>query len=793
VIRNIQVGDLVRRLGGGKELEGIRPGASAGLIVGILVFAGIVHLAVLPAGAVIRNPMETLTLNSQVWDIEVDPARPLAYLSARENGSVIVFSFVTLEIVAEIPVGPEPFRMDIDPRTDRLYVALGGGPGVAVVNLSTLTADAVWSVGSGAVDVAVGGPGRIYVTRAESTTHPAIVDSITGAFVANITSPAWVSWGALLDVSPDGRTLYLAEYETSPSTLYRLDITTDNPVITGQTSAIGSNLHEIVLSVDGRTLYSAAGAPDYIHVMDTGTASVIGRMDTGAYPSTVARSPDGSVVLGGKDNPSDHAFYTFDPTTYQRLDAFHTSEEPWQLAMDSTNEYLLAFNSNYLAPPYLLSVFSMSTPPNTPPVARFAYSPLGPFVGQTVSFEASYSTDSDGDIVRYEWRFGDGWTGSGVSTSHVFSSAGTFTVNLTVTDDTGQWNTTTQLVTVSTPPDPTASFTAGIGQHMVGDLVLFDGSGSSDPVDAIVEWAWTFGDGTGAAGVVVEHAFVAAGTFPVTLTVRNGAGRTGNTTQGVTIAAAPLLDLVMYSHSSGFRLPVPSAWPRDVDRDFEGEVIELVLIGPDVNGFGTNIVVDTGHDSTVRETDAYLRSLVDDVMASIRRDSPDARLERLEMRPLSGHAAVVFTVSYPTESLTQKMVVVVSDPHDRYWILLLSARSSYFAQIDPTFERMLQGFEITLGVPILGIPAEAFPLVCGAGIILVVIVVLAAVLFRRRKKALPPPIIPAYAPPAYTPPPQGVRCPSCRGLSGATDRFCERCGYPFGPRPSSLPPPPPPP
>lgn len=77
------------------------------------------------------------------------------------------------------------------------------------------------------------------------------------------------------------------------------------------------------------------------------------------------------------------------------------------------------------------------TSPNQAPVASFTFSPTNPDPGETVTFDASASTDPDGTIVSYTWDFGDGHTGSGVSVTHVYGADGTYTVTLKVTDDKG--------------------------------------------------------------------------------------------------------------------------------------------------------------------------------------------------------------------------------------------------------------------------------------------------------------------------------------------------------------------
>jgi hypothetical protein len=72
-------------------------------------------------------------------------------------------------------------------------------------------------------------------------------------------------------------------------------------------------------------------------------------------------------------------------------------------------------------------------PGNAAPIASFTHSCLF----RTCQFDASASTDSDGSIVSYEWYFGDGNSATGVTTSHTYTSDGSYQVRLTVTDNEG--------------------------------------------------------------------------------------------------------------------------------------------------------------------------------------------------------------------------------------------------------------------------------------------------------------------------------------------------------------------
>ncbi|MCU1570000.1 MAG: domain containing protein [Naasia sp.] len=94
-----------------------------------------------------------------------------------------------------------------------------------------------------------------------------------------------------------------------------------------------------------------------------------------------------------------------------------------------------------------------STPPpvvNLPPAASFTTS----VSGASVAVDGSASTDADGTITKYAWEFGDGGTGLGATTDHTYAASGTYTVKLTVTDDSAATGSTTQSVTVTVPPPP---------------------------------------------------------------------------------------------------------------------------------------------------------------------------------------------------------------------------------------------------------------------------------------------------------------------------------------------------
>jgi PKD repeat protein len=81
--------------------------------------------------------------------------------------------------------------------------------------------------------------------------------------------------------------------------------------------------------------------------------------------------------------------------------------------------------------------------------------PNGPYAGYVnlpILFDGSGSYDSDDigeGIVSYEWSFGDGATGTGMTPQHTYTLPGTYIVTLTVTDGEGDTSTNSTVATLS--------------------------------------------------------------------------------------------------------------------------------------------------------------------------------------------------------------------------------------------------------------------------------------------------------------------------------------------------------
>lgn len=171
--------------------------------------------------------------------------------------------------------------------------------------------------------------------------------------------------------------------------------------------------------------------------------------------------------------------------------------------------------------------------PNQAPTADAVADLLAGKAPLAVQFDGTGSTDGDGSIVSYAWDFGDGDSSTIAEPAHTFA-AGTHTVVLTVTDDSGATDTASVTIVASPNTPPTAAANADV-QTGPRPLVVHFTSASIDPDGTISGYAWDFGDGGTSTAEAPTHTF-AAGTWPVTLTVTDDSGATA-TSVAVSITA----------------------------------------------------------------------------------------------------------------------------------------------------------------------------------------------------------------------------------------------------------------
>jgi PKD repeat protein len=178
----------------------------------------------------------------------------------------------------------------------------------------------------------------------------------------------------------------------------------------------------------------------------------------------------------------------------------------------------------------------------------FTLSPTPVTALQPVFFNAGLvQTAPNHSITSYDWNFGDGDSTqplSGVVVTHTFARAATYQVVLTVSDDLGRRKSITQAVAVGAATGgggavaPTAEFVWNDPQSPTAPAsVTFNAASSTAPSgSSITTYSWSFQDtGTQATGISTTHAFAAAGTWSVTLTVIDNLGRTATNSKNIVV------------------------------------------------------------------------------------------------------------------------------------------------------------------------------------------------------------------------------------------------------------------
>jgi PKD repeat protein len=164
---------------------------------------------------------------------------------------------------------------------------------------------------------------------------------------------------------------------------------------------------------------------------------------------------------------------------------------------------------------------SENSTPSEPPISAF----IADVTNGTAPLTVKFTDQSTGNISSYSWDFNnDGIIDSTEQNpSYTYGTAGTYTVNLTVTGSGGsdsEVKTGYIKVTVSSPGKPVAAFSVSSASGKTPLTVAFTDKSSNMPT----KWKWSFGDGASSTIQNPKHKYSAAGKYTVTLTVTNAKG-----------------------------------------------------------------------------------------------------------------------------------------------------------------------------------------------------------------------------------------------------------------------------
>jgi len=366
------------------------------------------------------------------------------------------------------------------------------------------------------------------------------------------------------DITPLGQN-YLAEVPGDPNSMLAVvDGNGDGLITVNDITQIGQNYGARVTAYN---VYSSSALSD--------------------YPSEAASGNGGAALLGSVPFPEGPP-----PAGERRRFSFAVDDpQPetyfWVRPTDGSSE---GTPSSY---------YHLPTPLNQPPVASLTAELTVCDIGEPVEFDASLSTDPDGEIVKYEWDWDgmqNGWewydSGTTATVEHSFEQVGTFGTVVRVTDDAGATGTAGVeiIVTPAGLDPPVAVLTAEPTSGAAPLAVSFSAEGSYDIDGTIEDYEWDLdGDGDynepgdelnakGSATAYFTYTEDGQYTACVRVTDNDGASDTASVTSSIGTPTAQLVadptsgapPLLVNFDASGSSSPVGDIVKYEWDWDGDG-------------------------------------------------------------------------------------------------------------------------------------------------------------------------------------------------------------------------------
>lgn len=254
-----------------------------------------------------------------------------------------------------------------------------------------------------------------------------------------------------------------------------------------------------------------------------------------------------------------------------------------------------------------------------PPTVSYTSSPSSPTTGQTVTLTIS-SFDPDGSVVQTLVAWGDGTSdllsGAATSDTHSYGSTGSstsqsFTVAVTVTDNSGSIRSSSASITITDRP-PAVAFTPSSTAIVTGQNVTLTIS-AADPDGTVSSKQVNWGDGTidvlSASAMSDSHNYASTGTaiskvITITVSANDNSGSTGSSSSSITLSDRPpvvSITLSSASASTGQTVTVtiassdPDGTIASTKVDWGDGVVDTLTGGPSRD---THVYTSTGSASS---------------------------------------------------------------------------------------------------------------------------------------------------------------------------------------------------
>ena len=369
-----------------------------------------------------------------------------AYVANFSANSVTPLFTSTETAGTPIAVGSHPSGVTVTPDGRKVYVTNNGDNSVSEISTATNLLGVGRQVGVGPEGLATS-PDGSWVYVANEGSFSTAGTTVTPIFTANNATGGDITAGHrpwAVAFTPNGRTAYVANF--ADGTVTRIDVATGT---TGAPIPVGSDPDALAITPDGSKLYVANFNGQSVTPIATATNTAGSPITVGREPQAIAITPNGKTAYVA--NNLDHSVTPINIANNTTGAAIPVGNGPSGIAItpDGRTAYVTNFSGNSVTPIDIAAGASrLAIPIGSSPEAiaivpdqapRAAFSATTAQAGSPVSFDASASSSPVGAIARYDWSFGDGSTTSTTTprTTHVYSTAGTRTARLTVTNTAG--------------------------------------------------------------------------------------------------------------------------------------------------------------------------------------------------------------------------------------------------------------------------------------------------------------------------------------------------------------------
>jgi PKD repeat protein len=228
-------------------------------------------------------------------------------------------------------------------------------------------------------------------------------------------------------VDPSGRHLYVLT-ETDSVEVFAIGLGgVLSPVACDPTTVCktGESPSGITVDPSGTRLFVSNGKSSSVSVFAIGAGGALSPV--ACDPATICKAGSGAVALA-VDPSGRHLYVANSGASSVSVFAIGVGGVLSPVACDPTTVCKTGKNPFFL---------SLAISPDQGPRAAFAATVGQP--GSASSFDASSSSDADGQVVRFDWNFGDGTSlqNGGATPQHTYATTGSYMASVTVTDDAG--------------------------------------------------------------------------------------------------------------------------------------------------------------------------------------------------------------------------------------------------------------------------------------------------------------------------------------------------------------------